>query len=227
MTKIKLLYMLFLGAVVLWSAPAYGNQELIVSAAASLTNALPEIGKIFEKEHPGTKLVYNFAASGPLLQQIAQGAPVDAFGVGTALAASSDAPTLSGVYKLVEVFEEGGPEARAKFSAEKFTYPGCKQVYRFAGPGGRFEHDLIARCDERYPEAQPLLECVMRQGRRLAPVPPLSEVRERARAQVSSLPTLCRQLHHAGSYPVRTSAKLNQLLEELRIRVAARGIKGR
>jgi molybdate transport system substrate-binding protein len=88
MTKIKLLFVLWLGAMVLWGAPAYGDQELIVSAAASLTNALPEIGKVFEKQHPGIKIIYNFAASGPLLQQIAQGAPVDIF-------ASADQKTMN------------------------------------------------------------------------------------------------------------------------------------
>jgi molybdate transport system substrate-binding protein len=88
MTKIKLLFVLLLGAVVLWGAPAYGDQELIVSAAASLTNAFPAIGQLFEKQHPGTKIIYNFAASGPLLHQIAQGAPVDVF-------ASADQKTMN------------------------------------------------------------------------------------------------------------------------------------
>ena len=63
-------------------------QELTVSAAASLTNAFPEIGQRFEQQHPGTKVIFNFAASGPLLQQIAQGAPVDVF-------ASADQKTMN------------------------------------------------------------------------------------------------------------------------------------
>ncbi len=88
MNKVKLLFVLWLGAVVLWGTPAYGDQELIVSAAASLTNAFPEIGKVFEKQHPGIKIIYNFAASGTLLQQIAQGAPVDVF-------ASADQKTMN------------------------------------------------------------------------------------------------------------------------------------
>lgn len=54
-------------------------EELVVSAAASLTNAFKEIGATFEQTHPGVKVVFNFAASGPLLQQIAQGAPADVF----------------------------------------------------------------------------------------------------------------------------------------------------
>lgn len=53
--------------------------ELTVSAAASLNNAFQELAPAFEAAHPGTKLQYNFAASGALLQQIAKGAPVDVF----------------------------------------------------------------------------------------------------------------------------------------------------
>jgi molybdate transport system substrate-binding protein len=74
-----------LGLLALWGmaliqpAPVMGARELTVSAAASLTNAFPEIGQLFEKQHPGTKIIFNFAATGPLLQQIAQGAPVDVF----------------------------------------------------------------------------------------------------------------------------------------------------
>ena len=53
--------------------------DLTVSAAASLTQAFQEIGSQFEAQNPGTKLRFNFAASGALLQQIVNGAPVDVF----------------------------------------------------------------------------------------------------------------------------------------------------
>lgn len=53
--------------------------ELVVSAAASLTNAFGAIKPAFEAAHPGTTLTFNFGASGTLLNQIAQGAPVDVF----------------------------------------------------------------------------------------------------------------------------------------------------
>lgn len=61
--------------------------ELTVSAAASLSNAFKEIGAAYEAQNPGTHVAFNFAASGPLLQQIARGAPVDVF-------ASADLETL-------------------------------------------------------------------------------------------------------------------------------------
>ncbi|MFZ5775886.1 MAG: molybdate ABC transporter substrate-binding protein, partial [Thermodesulfobacteriota bacterium] len=51
----------------------------LVSAAASLTEAFKEISPLFSAKNPGTVVRLNFAATGPLLQQIAQGAPVDVF----------------------------------------------------------------------------------------------------------------------------------------------------
>ena len=79
--KAALLTALSLGTV------ASHAQELIVSAAASLTNAFQSIGQAFEKTRPGVKVTFNFAASGPLLAQIQQGAPVDVF-------ASADQDTM-------------------------------------------------------------------------------------------------------------------------------------
>jgi molybdate transport system substrate-binding protein len=79
MSKIKLLFILGLALALGWGTPAAAEQELLVSAAASLTNAMKEVAGAFEKTHPGTKVVCNFAASGVLLQQMAKGAPVDVF----------------------------------------------------------------------------------------------------------------------------------------------------
>lgn len=53
--------------------------EILVSAAASLTDAFTEIGAAFSKATPHTTVRFNFAASGALKQQIEQGAPVDVF----------------------------------------------------------------------------------------------------------------------------------------------------
>lgn len=63
-------------------------QEIVVSAAASLTNAFKAVGEAFEQSKPGVKVVFNFAGSGPLLAQIRQGAPVDVF-------ASADQETMN------------------------------------------------------------------------------------------------------------------------------------
>ncbi|MCU0774768.1 MAG: molybdate ABC transporter substrate-binding protein [Ideonella sp.] len=56
-----------------------GAQQITVSAAASLSDAMREVGQRFEAAHPGVTVRFNFAASGVLIQQILQGAPVDVF----------------------------------------------------------------------------------------------------------------------------------------------------
>jgi molybdate transport system substrate-binding protein len=66
-------------AVMLGASLSARSADLTVSAAASLGRALQDIAPLFEAAHPGTRLQFNFAASGPLLQQIANGAPVDVF----------------------------------------------------------------------------------------------------------------------------------------------------
>lgn len=52
---------------------------LLVSAAASLQDALEKIQPGFEADHPNIKITYNFGSSGALQQQIEQGAPADVF----------------------------------------------------------------------------------------------------------------------------------------------------
>ncbi|MBR8830814.1 MAG: Molybdate-binding protein ModA [Chroococcopsis gigantea SAG 12.99] len=54
-------------------------KDLLVSAAASLRDALEEIKPVYQKENTAIALTYNFGSSGSLQQQIEQGAPVDVF----------------------------------------------------------------------------------------------------------------------------------------------------
>ncbi|CAJ0802189.1 Molybdate-binding protein ModA [Ralstonia psammae] len=60
------------------AAPVYAA-DLVVSAAASLTNAFKAIAQQYEALHPDTKVVLNFGASDVLMQQIVRGAPADVF----------------------------------------------------------------------------------------------------------------------------------------------------
>ncbi len=69
----------FVAALFCAASVAVQAQQLTVSAAASLTEALREIATRFEASRPGVRVRLNFAASGPLLQQIVQGAPADVF----------------------------------------------------------------------------------------------------------------------------------------------------
>lgn len=66
------------GLLLVLAIPATAG-ELLVSAAASLTDAFREIAASFEQSHKDTTVVLNFGGSGLLLQQIRSGAPVDVF----------------------------------------------------------------------------------------------------------------------------------------------------
>ncbi len=70
---------LFLLTVLPTTAPRAHAAELIVSAAASLTDAFKDIEPAFEAAHPGVDVVMNFASSGALYRQIEQGAPADVY----------------------------------------------------------------------------------------------------------------------------------------------------
>ncbi|MBD2444697.1 molybdate ABC transporter substrate-binding protein [Dolichospermum sp. FACHB-1091] len=58
---------------------AQSNTSLLVSAAASLKEALEEIKPLYQQSQPKVNISYNFGSSGALQQQIEQGAPADIF----------------------------------------------------------------------------------------------------------------------------------------------------
>lgn len=60
------------------AAPAR-EQELVVFAAASLTDTFTELGERFEAENPGVTVTFSFGSSATLATQINEGAPVDVF----------------------------------------------------------------------------------------------------------------------------------------------------
>jgi nicotinate phosphoribosyltransferase len=134
--------------------------------------------------------------------------PVDSFGVGTQLGTSADAPALGCVYKLVA----GGGRPRIKLSAGKATVPGRKQLFRFMDHGC-YDYDLVAAEEEEVDGGRPLLECVMRAGRREADGPPLGSVRERCADSLTRLPERLRTLEgDVAPYRVDLSPTLDKLI---------------
>ncbi|HET7327108.1 MAG TPA: molybdate ABC transporter substrate-binding protein, partial [Nocardioidaceae bacterium] len=75
----------FLGAAVLagcgssTGADASGGGTITVFAASSLQGTFTALGKRFEHQHPGSKVVFSFGPSSGLAQQIQAGAPADVF----------------------------------------------------------------------------------------------------------------------------------------------------
>jgi nicotinate phosphoribosyltransferase len=140
-------------------------------------------------------------------QLIANDAPIDAFGIGTQLGVSADAPFVDTVYKLVEY--DGRPTM--KLSTGKVSAPGRKQVWR--GATG----DLLAQRDEPGPPGtEPLLERVMEEGRRSRAAPSLDVIRERFRTDLSALPYGSRRLRDAEPVAVPRSERLRELTERTR-----------
>lgn len=141
---------------------------------------------------------------------LAGGAPIDGFGVGTRMNTSADRPYLDCAYKL----QEYAGLARRKRSEGKATWPGRKQVYRRYGDDGRMAGDVLTTADDCQP-GRPLLEPVMRGGRRLANPAPLSTLREHARAELDTLPEALRDLDQTEAYPVTVAEPLLRLAREV------------
>lgn len=135
------------------------------------------------------------------------GAPADAFGVGTSLDVSADAPSLDMAYKL----QEYAGKARRKRSPGKQTWPGTKQVFRDHDERGEASGDRVVLAGEDV-HGDPLLEQVMRDGRRIVEAPPLTVIRERCREEVRLLPAQLRALGDSvAAYPVVMSSRLQAL----------------
>ena len=147
-------------------------------------------------------------------------APINGWGVGTELVRSKDAPSLGGVYKLVEDHDTGRPVA--KFSIDKATLPGCHQVFRVQR-GHSFVRDIIGTTPEFHIDSLPLLEKWMENGELTQKLPSLASVRRHARQQLAALPDAVKSLESLSpssspAYEVRISDALSALVERVRQR---------
>lgn len=140
---------------------------------------------------------------------VADGAPIDGFGVGTSLAVSQDRPALDIVYKLVAY--DGRPVA--KFSGVKSTFPGAKQVFR---PDEGITDDVL---DVRDADGAgtPLLTPVWRDGQRLVdPVDPAT-LRQRVKDGLATLPDRWRAPEPIDDAALPTiGPDLDELTEDVR-----------
>ena len=137
-------------------------------------------------------------------------APIDGFGIGTSLTTSSDVPALDCAYKL----QEYAGQARRKRSAGKATWPGRKQVWRRYGPDGRFAGDTLSVESDRHP-GEPLIEPVIKDGRRLRSAPTLAEIRAQAKRDLEHLPEPLRELEPSSTYPVDVADALIKLAADV------------
>jgi molybdate transport system substrate-binding protein len=123
-----------------------------VFAAASLIEAFGELGETFEASHPGVEVIFNFAGSNQLAQQIEEGAPADVFASANAsqmevvIAASrvdrASVQTFA-CNRLVVIY----PATSAPLAGlEDLAEPGLKLVLAAAEvPAGRYSLDFLDR----------------------------------------------------------------------------------
>ncbi len=156
----------------------------------------------------GLNQVEIFASGGldedAIAELLSSGAPINGFGVGTSMGVSEDAPSLDIAYKLCEYAGRG----RLKLSTGKPILPGPKQIFRVEKDGEDVK-DIIGRSKEDLP-GRPLLETVMKKGRRLpAGMTDLQTIREHAYAQTARLPGRIREIAPADPlYLVEVSEAL-------------------
>lgn len=168
----------------------------------------------------------------------AQGAAIDAWGVGTHLITSKDSPSLGGVYKLAAEGEEGVFRPRLKVSENvtKITNPGIKKVVRFYNWDGKALADLIALEQEHFDsspltifdpvqtwkqktlwdfQTRELLVPVFRSGKRVYSLPALKEIQDYARQEMDSLWAEVKRLANPHRYIVDLSSGLYDLKQRL------------
>ncbi len=175
-----------------------------------------------------------------------QGARIDIWGVGTRLATSFSEPSLTGVYKLAAIEDDGRMSPRLKVADRgiKSTLPGVKQVWRLKDNKGWLEGDLITQEEEQISPAgpalvgfhplveyekkvyddvagaTPLLEPFIQDGRIARELPSLQDSRRRTRDQLTQLHPTSRRLLNPHIYKVSISERTLDLRRKLREEVA-------
>ncbi len=168
-----------------------------------------EVRKIFDTA--GLLDVKIFASSGfdefKIAKVISEGALIDAFGVGTKVGVSADAPFVDVVYKMVRF---KGRDVR-KLSPGKVTLAGEKQVFRKSDQKGHYLEDIIGQRDEVIDEGKPLLEKVMENGKLLRPHPLLQMLQEKFKENFAALDDEYKSIQDHNAYPVKLSTRLENL----------------
>ena len=169
-----------------------------------------QVRDLFDRE--GFPEVKIFASGGfdeyKIQEVIRRGARIDAFGVGTKMGVSADAPYADIAYKLVKY--AGQPVL--KLSSGKKTLVDEKQIFRTT-ENGQPIRDTIALRQEAC-EGEPLLQEVMHAGRRRFRPEPLRDIRQRCQAELQQLDEAHTALFDPMEYPVDLSPGLQKLQAE-------------
>ncbi|MDD3579752.1 MAG: nicotinate phosphoribosyltransferase [Desulfobacca sp.] len=162
-------------------------------------------------QEAGLDYVQIFASGGfdefKIARVLEAGGQIDAFGVGTKMGVSADAPYFDIAYKLVKY----GSRPVMKLSTGKVTLVDKKQVFRRLDDQGQMQEDTIALRDETIAEATPLLSKVMEKGQLIRPLPGLKDSRKFFLEEFARLPEKYKVLQQPPQYPVNISTALQEL----------------
>ncbi|MCX4903799.1 nicotinate phosphoribosyltransferase [Streptomyces sp. NBC_00878] len=160
---------------------------------------------------PDVRIVASGGLDEYAVDDLVRSAPIDIYAVGTRVGVSADAPYLDSAYKMVEF--DGRPVM--KLSSAKATAPGQKQVFRCPGYA-----DVIGLRDEQPPDdGVPLLETVMRNGRRTVERPTPRQSGERFAADLAGLPSEALRIRTPVAPRAVTSERLTELTGGVRRRI--------
>ena len=152
-----------------------------------------------------------YASSGfdefSIVELLQAGARIDAFGLGTRVGVSADAPYLDIVYKLARYDDR---DVR-KLSPGKISLAGRKQVFRKLSATGRPLEDIIGIRQEKIADAAALMEPRMRSGRLLGPAPTLADIRRFCTRNLDALGDEFKALESPVDYPIKISSRLSTL----------------
>ncbi len=162
----------------------------------------------------GLKDVSIFASGGidedALLEFAGKGAPIDGYGIGTSLTTSNDVAALDCAYKL----QEYAGKPKRKRSEGKATWPGRKQVWRRYGADGAMAGDVLT-VEGDLQQGQSLIRPVMKDGRRIGPLPTLEDIRAHCADQLARLPEHLKRLESEPRYAAEVSDALKALAAEV------------
>ena len=161
----KTRYFIFLAVFLVFISSACGtvntkteSRRLTVYAAASLTEAMTEMGKEFEDSHSGVTVVFNFGGSQNLRTQIEQGAPADIFASANAqememLVAqnriAADAPKVFLTNQLIVILPKENPSGIA--SLQDLSRQGLKLVLAAEEvPAGKYAREVLKNLNALY-----------------------------------------------------------------------------
>ncbi len=163
---------------------------------------------------------------------IEKNAPIDAFGVGTALVTGKDEGALDGVYKLVQINNK--PTMKLSENSSKTTSPGIKTVYRYVDDNNHFYADGIELKNLGIPKhiyhpyqqeksthvslykTEKILNCVIRNGKIVTDKPSVKDISRFASKRLNQLPEEMKRLVNPHIYKVGIGEKIKILKNNLK-----------